>query len=274
MVAPKSQGLIQALAWWVAWGGVSLYAAASCAQVVTTITPDATLPTPSSVAQSGTTFDINAGTAIGGNLFHSFTQFDVGTGATANFNVASGTANILGRVTGNVLSQIDGTLTATDLGTGGLSGANLFLLNPAGILFGENAQLDLGGSFHATTADYLKLGATGIFYADPAQASVLSSAPPSAFGFLNAPPGPSGCPNACIDVQSSAGDGLKVVNGQTLSLVGGPITVGNATGTAPGRLLVLDAGQTQVAGRINLVSVAAAGEAAFDGTNIDVESTW
>jgi large exoprotein involved in heme utilization and adhesion len=73
-------------------------------------------------------------------------------------------------------------------------------------------------------------------------------------------------------VQSSAGDGLKVVNGQTLSLVGGPITVGNTTGTAPGRLLVLDTGQTQVAGRINLVSVAAAGEAAFDGTNIDVDA--
>jgi filamentous hemagglutinin family protein len=272
MSAPRCQGLAQALARWIVLWGLSLYSAASYTQVVTTITPDATLPTPSSVAQSGTTFDINAGTAAGGNLFHSFTQFDVGTGATANFNAASGTANILSRVTGGSLSQIDGTLTATDLGTGGLSGANLFLLNPAGILFGKNAQLNLGGSFHATTADYIGLSDGTRFHAVPSGAdALLTAAPPSAFGFLSAPPGPGGCPNACIEIQSFAGDGLRVVNGQTLSLVGGPINVGNTSGSAPGRLLALDAGETQVAGRINLVSVAAAGEAAFDGTDIEVD---
>jgi filamentous hemagglutinin family protein len=273
--APKFEGVGR----WLVLCGLSLCSASSYAQVATNITPDATLPVPSSVAQSGATFDINAGTPVGGNLFHSFSQFDVGTGATANFNVPSGTANVLSRVTGGSLSQIDGTLTVTDLGTGGLSTTNLFLLNPAGILFGENAQLNLAGSFHASTADYLKLGTDGIFYANPALGSdVLTMSPPAAFGFLNAPPGPSGCPNACIEVQSSAGDGLRVVNDQTLSLVGGPIIIGTADGTAPGRLLALDvldpldAGRTPVAGRINLVSVATAGEAPFDGRNIDVDA--
>jgi large exoprotein involved in heme utilization and adhesion len=140
------------------------------------------------------------------------------------------------------------------------------------VMFGKNAQLNLAGSFHASTADYLKLGTDGVFYANPALGSnVLTMSPPSAFGFLSAPPGSAGCPNACIEVQSAAGDGLKVVNDQTLSLVGGPIIIGDTSGAAPGYLLGLDAGQTQVAGRINLVSVAAAGEAPFDGKNIDAD---
>ena len=141
----------------------------------------------------GGTCTITGGDRRGQNLFHSFGQFNIGAGNTANFSNDSGlaTSNILGRVTGGQTSNIFGTIqTATNFGA-----ANLFLINPAGWLFGRTAQLNVGGSFHASTSDYVNLGADGIFYADPAKASVLTSAPPSAFGFLTSNP-------AAIDVQT------------------------------------------------------------------------
>ena len=92
----------------------------------------------------------------------------------------------ISRVTGGVgLQSYSGTISDND----DFGAPNLFLMNPAGILFGPTAQLNVGGSFHATTADYIKLGTDGIVYADPAKASALTSAPPSAFGFLTANPG-------------------------------------------------------------------------------------
>jgi filamentous hemagglutinin family protein len=255
--------------------GMFFCSLAALAQVPTVITPDATLNspnTPSSVSQAGAIYNINGGTAKGSNLFHSFSQFDVGTGATANFNTASNIANIVSRVTGNVGSQIDGTLTATDIGTGLRSGANLFLMNPAGIIFGENARLDLGGSFHATTADYIKFGSE-TFHADPTKALGLSSAPPSAFGFLTANPGE-------IKYSSPSLNFLHVADGNTLSLVGGNITIGDSNG--PGILIAVNSSPDeaasvmgQIGGRINLVSVASAGEAPIAGSkiiNIDTTS--
>ena len=88
---------------------------------------------------------IEGGLQQGNNLFHSFEKFNVDQGATVLFQ-DPGVANILSRVTGNELSEILGTL--------GISGgdANLFLLNPNGIIFGQDSSLDLNGSFLATTA--------------------------------------------------------------------------------------------------------------------------
>ena len=214
---------------------VLLYAAGSIlsnadAQVNTNITADGTLGTR--VTPAGNVFNIDGGTIRGGNQFHSFGQFSVGTGNTANFSVANTIQNIISRVTGGVRSQIDGTLTSTITGTSTISSANLFLLNPAGILFGRNAQLNTGGSFHASTGDYVNLGADGILYADPAKPSVLTSAPPSAFGFLTSNP-------AAIDVQTgvfSSGtftNRLQVPVGKTLSLVGGTVNVGAPSGQPP-----------------------------------------
>src|SRR5437588_5977682 len=94
------------------------------------ITPDGTLGT--SIAKNGTTYDINGGTIKGSNLFHSFRLFSVGTGDTASFNGPTGILNIMSRVTGGQQSQIDGTLRVT------IPGANLYLMNPAGVLFGPN----------------------------------------------------------------------------------------------------------------------------------------
>ncbi|NGZ06327.1 MAG: filamentous hemagglutinin N-terminal domain-containing protein [Magnetococcales bacterium] len=119
------------------------------------------------------------GTTVGTNLFHSFSRFNLTQGEIADFQ-GNQIENIIGRVTGGTSSSINGTIRSS------IPGANLFLMNPNGIVFGPNAELDLTGSFHVTTADYLKFGETEKFYADPARSSALVRVNPSAFGFLNA----------------------------------------------------------------------------------------
>jgi len=131
----------------------SLLLLPSHAQVTSAISPDGTLGT--TVTQAGKVFDIDGGTIKGSNQFHSFDRFSVGTGDTASFNGPNSIANILGRVTGlqSGLQQsiIDGTLQST------ITGANLYLLNPAGVLFGPNASLNVSGSFHVSTADFIRM---------------------------------------------------------------------------------------------------------------------
>jgi filamentous hemagglutinin family protein len=178
-------------------------------------------------------------------LFHSFGDFGVPTSYTANFlnETALPTSNILGRVTGGNPSNIFGTIQTTGFGS-----ANLFLMNPAGIVFGPSASLNVGGSVSFTTADYSRLGDGAKFKAIPGPADAsISSAPVAAFGFLGSNPG-------AITVQ---GGELSVVPGHNISLVGGNITIESGTlaaGTArPARL------ETR-SGTIALASVASPGE--------------
>jgi filamentous hemagglutinin family protein len=120
------------------------------------ITPDNTLGNDSSKIDSnvlikGSNADqVNGGLTRGTNLFHSFSEFNIKDGQRVYFANPSGVLNILTRVTGKDASSIFGTL--------GVDGnANLFLMNPNGILFGKNASLDVQGSFLGTTANGLKL---------------------------------------------------------------------------------------------------------------------
>lgn len=118
---------------------------------------------------------INGGAQRGANLFHSFQAFSIDEGQAAYFANPDGVENILGRVTGGGRSDIFGQL-------GVLGEANLFLMNPNGIVFGPNASLDIGGSFLATTADAIGFGEQGWFSATtPAVPSPLLTINPSAF---------------------------------------------------------------------------------------------
>jgi filamentous hemagglutinin family protein len=197
--------------------------AVSDAAFATSITSDGTLPVPTSVSKSSNLYNINGGTIRGSNLFHSFGLFSVGTGDIASFNGPGGIANILSRVTGGRQSIIDGQLRSA------IAGANLYLMNPAGVLFGPNATLNLSGSFHVTTADYLRLTDNVQFTAKPdvVKDSLLTTAPVAAFGFVNTNP-------AAISVQGSV---LQVPPGQTLSLVGGDVMMAGARVSAPSGLI-------------------------------------
>ncbi|MBO3459588.1 filamentous hemagglutinin N-terminal domain-containing protein [Aetokthonos hydrillicola Thurmond2011] len=185
------------------------------------ITPDTSLPNNSTVTIDGSTFNIRGGTQAGRNLFHSFQQFSVPTGSTASFNNGLDVQNIFSRVTGGSVSNINGIIKAN--GT-----ANLFLLNPSGIVFGKNASLNVGGSFVATTANAIQFGNLGFFSAsEPNNPAVLTINPTALFyNQISA---------ASIQNNSTAPDtvaptransfGLRVPDGKSLLLVGGDINI-------------------------------------------------
>ncbi len=231
------------------------------AQVSTVITPtEGVGDLHTRVLPNGSRIQIVGGTNNGTNLFHSFDQFNLGPGDTAQFlNTTPSlprTENILSRVTGGNPSSIFGAIDTTSY-----PGANLFFLNPAGIVFGPNATLRVDGSVAFTTADYLRLAhadgsSAGIFRADPRATPQLSSAPVAAFGFLGDNP-------AAIALQAST---LTVEPGRSISLVGGnqtfasPHPVSGTSITVPNGVTVTNGHLMASDGQINIASVASPGE--------------
>ncbi|MEG3894318.1 MULTISPECIES: CHAT domain-containing protein [unclassified Microcoleus] len=161
-------------------------------------------------------YDIKGGTPSGdgANLFHSFTRFNLNSGETANFISNPSIKNILGRVVGGDASLINGLIQVS----GGNS--NLFLMNPAGIIFGTNARLDVSGSFFATTATGIGFD-SGWFNGTGANDYAALVGGPNAFAF--------GAQSGSI---VNAGN-LAVGTGQNLTLMGGTV-ISTGQLSAPG----------------------------------------
>ncbi|KYC37937.1 hypothetical protein WA1_05430 [Scytonema hofmannii PCC 7110] len=228
--------------------------------VLAQLTPDTTLGAERSVVTSNVPIDnrfidrIDSGAIRGINLFHSFDEFNVGNQQGVYFTNPVGIQNILSRVTGNNPSNIQGTL-------GVLGNANLFLINPNGIIFGQNASLNVNGSFVATTANGIQFGNLGIFSAtNPEVPSSLLSVNPSALFFNQINQTASIQNNSIADAgKDPAGFdvfGLRVPDGKSLLLVGSNISMDGGELNAYG-------------GRIELGGLAAPGNVALllDGNN-------
>jgi filamentous hemagglutinin family protein len=216
--------------------------------VLAQITPDATLGT--SVNGSTTqpcigTCLITNGTRRGSNLFHSLQQFSLRNNTDqAGFVTSPAIQNVIVRVTGvgqPFISTINGTIFTLNEALTAISPANLFLINPNGIIFGPNARLNVGGSFTATTASAVEFGNQGIFRASNPNNSVpLLTVNPSAY-WMNQ------LPTARIVNRSVVGNlGLRVPDGQGLTLLGGTVEMDGGRLNAWG-------------GRVELAAVAGAG---------------
>ncbi len=204
------------------------------------IAPDATLPNNSSVKTINNISIIDGGTQARSNLFHSFKEFSIITGTNAYFNNNANIQNIISRVTGSKISNIDGIIRAN-------GAANLFFINPNGIIFGNNAELNIGGSFIASTASSFNFADGSKYSATDIQPQLLLTVSvPIGLQFgktanpirLASQASPDGTTNSL-----GYPVGLKVRTAKTLALIGGDVILDGGNLTAPG-------------GRIELLSVA------------------
>jgi filamentous hemagglutinin family protein len=211
-----------------------------CNSASAQVTSDGTTGTV--VDANGNSFEINSGTRSGGNLFHSFGEFSVPSGGQAVFNNAVDVSNILSRVTGGNVSNIDGLIQAQ-------GGANLFLINPAGIIFGQGARLDIGGSFYGSTADSI-LFEDGEFSAvNNLNQPVLTINAPIGLNLRNNPADITINENANA-AQTSELSLLSVEEDQSINLIGGDLDLNNAILFAPGGNVTL--GGLQSSGIVNI----------------------
>ena len=181
--------------------------------------------------------EITGGTRADSNLFHSFQDFSVQTGNTAYFNNAGDISNIVGRVTGANISNIDGLIRAN-------GDANLILINPNGIIFGANARLDIGGAFLGSTADSVVFADGTSFSARDTQVDpILTVSVPLGLQLGQNPAEISVLGNGhnltvadplFSPITFGEQTGLRVKSGETLALVGGGITFDGGTVSAPG----------------------------------------
>ena len=206
---------------------------------------------------------IQGGAVRGSNLFHSFIEFNIDADKGAYFfSPNAEIQNILARVTGRNPSEILGILGTRVFDGSTLTGsnANLFLINPNGIVFGENARLDVGGSFVATTADGIQFGEQGVFSAINPGVPQILNINPSAFLFNQIAAQPIvNKSRVANSISTSITDGLRVPDGKNLLLLGGDITLDGGFLNAVGGKIELGGLATPETVNLNV-----------DGNNLDV----
>ncbi|BAY13421.1 two-partner secretion domain-containing protein [Calothrix sp. NIES-2098] len=241
----------------LASGGAIAYTLGLTTGVFAQITPDNTLGSERSVItpnvqKQGDLIDrIDGGAIRGSNLFHSFQDFNVGDRQRVYFANPSGIDNILGRVTGNQASQIFGTL-------GVLGSANLYLINPNGIIFGQNARLDISGSFFASTSNSLLWENGEKFSTQNPKAPPLLR--------INQPPGL----DSWLEPESNIANSGNLSVGQDLTLVAQNLDLQGQL--QAGRNLTLQASDTaKIRDSFNQPFIAAAGkQLLIQGNKIDI----
>jgi filamentous hemagglutinin family protein len=207
-----------------------LFPSAAYSQIV----PDATVGTQ--LMLNGAKID--GGAIRGNNLFHSFQEFNINAGQSVYFTNPINITNIFTRVTGGKPSNINGIL--------GVDGnANLFFMNPNGVIFGNSSTLDIKGSFLATSASSINFADGTQFNVGNTQVNpMLTVTVPVGLGF--------GSNLGAITNLSKSS--LSVPNGRTLALIGGDI--------------LLDGGQLFASeGRIELGGVGANNTVTLNSSN-------
>jgi filamentous hemagglutinin family protein len=210
------------------------------------VTPDDTVGTKTKTENNVT--EITGGTTSSSNLFHSFQDFSLDTGSTAYFNNDVDVGNIIGRVTGNSSSNIDGLIR-------GNGEANLILINPNGITLGRNARLDIGGSFLGSTAESVLFEDGTVFNTDPNSPPLLTISTPVGLQL--------GKDSAGITVSGTADPttGLAISTGHTFALVGNGITFDGGVVTAEsGRI---DLGSVE-SGQVSIKEIAAGWQLGYE----------
>ncbi|MBD2202488.1 S-layer family protein [Calothrix sp. FACHB-1219] len=222
------------------------------------LTAGMVLPAMSQVISDGTTntvvksdnnnFTIINGIEKGNNLFHSFSNFSVPSAGSATFDLVNtpNITNIFSRVTGGNISEINGLISTINSN----NSVNLFLMNPAGIVFGKDAVLNISGSFIGTTANSIKFSDSSEFSAiNPTTSALLT---------ISVPIGLQMGSSAAIEMQGKGNDGIVPTNnlgivaspGKTIALVGGDIKFTGGVITAPfGRIEI----GAVTSGTVNLI---------------------
>jgi filamentous hemagglutinin family protein len=235
-------------------------AAQSAAPIVADVAPGRA--TGTTVTTLGAVTTIDGGVRSGGNLLHSFDRFSVPAGVTARWTTADPTtiSNLMNRVTGGSASQIDGTLDSTSL-----PNAAFYFINPAGIVFGASASVNVPAAAYFSTADSIRFTRGADFAVTTTDGSSFAVAAPASFGFLG------GAGNLRV-----VGSGGLLANPGKLSLSGADLTIDNATvstsgvdlfavGTGPGRLDLADpftaprAGTLAITGASSVIAASSPG---------------
>ena len=167
------------------------------------------------------TYSISSDTVKGKNQFYSFKQFNIHSEEHAIFN-DQGIQHSIARVTGSNYSWINGQLTS--------HAKNFYMMNPNGVLIGNQAKLNVSGSLYVTSADFIEFQDGNTYHADLNQSEILTSAPPSAFGFISSKnEGEIRCESTTIDMPENkdiAIIGRKVqLNNTKVNTTGGKVHI-------------------------------------------------